>query len=288
VSQLPTLAPPPGWYPDPWAQASYRWWSGLDWTPHVSLAPPQPGMLPLPTIEPEPTLPVRAGWIALGLLLALLIGVGLVVGIAIVALDSAGVDISGGFALLAGSVLLYGPMLWWCGYVSRRWGTGSLRADLGLQWRWADAAWAVAALLGAYVAMFTIMIATSLLGLPVGSNTEGLGDVGGDTFEVIALFATAAVAAPVVEEMFFRGLVLRAMRSRFALLPALLIQGTTFGIAHFSLGLGLGAISLLLALSAIGVIYGLVAWQTRRLGATIIAHALQNAIAVTLALLLGF
>jgi hypothetical protein len=25
----------PGWYPDPWQQASLRWWAGRAWTQHL-------------------------------------------------------------------------------------------------------------------------------------------------------------------------------------------------------------------------------------------------------------
>ena len=31
----PVGATPPGWYPDPWQQAPYRWWDGTAWTSHT-------------------------------------------------------------------------------------------------------------------------------------------------------------------------------------------------------------------------------------------------------------
>lgn len=31
--------PPPGWYPDPWGLAAYRWWSGSSWGAAVSPLP---------------------------------------------------------------------------------------------------------------------------------------------------------------------------------------------------------------------------------------------------------
>lgn len=34
---------PPGWHPDPWRQAQYRWWDGAEWTFQTwGAAPPQP------------------------------------------------------------------------------------------------------------------------------------------------------------------------------------------------------------------------------------------------------
>lgn len=32
---------PPGWYPDPWAQANQRYWDGTQWTGHIT-APTSP------------------------------------------------------------------------------------------------------------------------------------------------------------------------------------------------------------------------------------------------------
>lgn len=36
--------PQQGWHPDPWSQASYRWWDGTQWTEHTHTAqvPPPP------------------------------------------------------------------------------------------------------------------------------------------------------------------------------------------------------------------------------------------------------
>lgn len=33
--QVPVGATPPGWYADPWQQATYRWWDGNAWTSHT-------------------------------------------------------------------------------------------------------------------------------------------------------------------------------------------------------------------------------------------------------------
>lgn len=51
VSHVP---PPPGWYPDPWRQAPWRWWDGGRWTAHVSQPPrPTPWLLPHIAVEAE-------------------------------------------------------------------------------------------------------------------------------------------------------------------------------------------------------------------------------------------
>jgi membrane protease YdiL (CAAX protease family) len=48
---------------------------------------------------------------------------------------------------------------------------------------------------------------------------------------VLGAFA-ASISAPVVEEVFFRGLVYRSLRNRLPVLAAALIDGTIFGLAH--------------------------------------------------------
>jgi uncharacterized protein len=50
---------------------------------------------------------------------------------------------------------------------------------------------------------------------------------------VLAGFA-AAVSAPVVEEIFFRGVLYRSFRNSFAVIPASVIAGVIFGLAHAS------------------------------------------------------
>lgn len=37
---------PPGWYPDPYRQAPYRWWDGRQWTPYASGPPGPPPATP--------------------------------------------------------------------------------------------------------------------------------------------------------------------------------------------------------------------------------------------------
>jgi Protein of unknown function (DUF2510) len=46
---MTAASPPPGWYPDPWGEAAYRWWNGSSWA-----APASPRPQPLPR--------GRSGW----------------------------------------------------------------------------------------------------------------------------------------------------------------------------------------------------------------------------------
>jgi membrane protease YdiL (CAAX protease family) len=86
------------------------------------------------------------------------------------------------------------------------------------------------------------------------------------------------IGSPCVEELFFRGLLLRSLAGRFAHLSktggAILSVGLTavcFGLAHFE------ALQLI-GLVGFGVVLGSLAWRTGRLGPGIVAHAAFNAV----------
>jgi len=97
---------------------------------------------------------------------------------------------------------------------------------------------------------------------------------------VIAL--TAVVVAPVVEELFFRGLLLRALQRRFSAPAAVAISGATFGAVHL---LDPGAYVILPALVALGMLSGVFAVRTGNLSRSILLHAGFNLLAVAAAVL---
>jgi membrane protease YdiL (CAAX protease family) len=82
-----------------------------------------------------------------------------------------------------------------------------------------------------------------------------------------------AVVAPVVEELFFRGLVLRSLERRVGTAWAVVGSAVAFGLAHFEL-------LQLPALVGVGVVCGVLAVRTGRLGPGIFVHAAFNAVAV--------
>ena len=82
-----------------------------------------------------------------------------------------------------------------------------------------------------------------------------------------------AVGAPLVEELFFRGLLLRSLAGAFPAPVAIVVSGLLFGLAHFEPVQFLG-------LAAVGMVFGALAWYTGRLGPSIGAHMAFNAAAV--------
>lgn len=178
------------------------------------------------------------------------------------------------------AIVGYGPLVAVCLLVSRRWGTGSLRADLGLSFRKVDLGWGpvtwVACFLGQIVAA-VIVVTTKL---PFESNTEGLSDRAGDRAYIISFAILAVICAPIVEELVFRGVVLRGLLSRTKVTVAVGVQGVLFGAAHIDPVRGMKNIGLVLVLSSVGVVLGGAAILLRRLAPSMIAHALLNTVAL--------
>ncbi len=228
--------------------------------------------------DPAPTLPIVAAWSAIAVLTASLIGSKYLLD----AIVGFGWPVAVYVALLA--TVGYGPSLWWCRYVSRRWGTGSLGRDIGLTPRFADLGWGPVIWLGAIVAQIGVGIVVVAFDIPVASNTEGISEISADRTYVWALVISAVIAAPLVEEMVFRGVVLRGLRSRMPVMIAVILQGVLFGAAHVDPVRGVGNVGLVLVLSGVGVVFGVGATLLRRIGPSIVAHAIFNG--VVLALLL--
>jgi uncharacterized protein len=122
-------------------------------------------------------------------------------------------------------------------------------------------------------------------GIPLVGNTEGIGEFDADRTYVVTLLIAAVIAAPLVEEAVFRGLMLRGLLSRIAVAPAVAVQGVLFGLAHVDPVRGSGNIGLVLILSVVGVVFGGAAYLLRRIGPAIIGHAMFNGLVMLIVLL---
>lgn len=227
---------------------------------------------------PHPTMPLPAALGALGVLLVSLVGGRFLVD----ALVGFGWPLVVYVAIL--SIVGYGPSLWWCGYASRRWGTGALLHDLGARPRWSDLGWGPVVWMGAVLAQLAVGAVVVAAGIPTGSNVDGMSELTADRTYVIALLVTAVIAAPVVEELVFRGVVLRGLLSRFGAVAALALQGVLFGVVHVDPVRGADNIGLAMVLSGVGVALGVAAYLLRRIGPTIVAHAIFNGVVLALVL----
>jgi len=161
-------------------------------------------------------------------------------------------------------------------------GTKHFRDDFRLRFRWIDLIGIPIGVAGQYlVALIYLPIAPHIhnfherFSAPAERLTGSSHGVG---WFVIGL--ATVVGAPFFEELFFRGVILRALARIFGRLGgvgpvlAVVLSGLLFGVAH--------AESLqLLGLAVFGIILGVVSYRTGRLGMNIVAHASFNFLALT-------
>ncbi len=189
--------------------------------------------------------------------------------------------------LAADEVGLWVALVGSVAFASKRYGSRHLAQDFGLKIRpWPDIP------LGLIIGVLCQLVVVPVLYLPfeVGNssfsrslsqpakNLVGVGKGGGSV--VVALIVL--VGAPLIEELFFRGLLLSALRSTFRRLPqridialSVLACGAIFGLAHFELLQFLG-------LFAVGVIFAAITTKVERLGLSIFAHCGFNLVAFVL------
>lgn len=161
---------------------------------------------------------------------------------------------------------------------SGEWGSGRLRADFGWWARPTDVPRAI-------VVMWVAGMAGALAVTPWHGQTSSNADwlTSADTITAVIFAGFAIVAAPLIEELVFRGVLLRALTARYGPRPAIVMQGLAFGLYHFKLG-GADNLPTMVYLAAGGIVFGIAAHRWQRLGPTIVAHALTNLL-VTVALI---
>lgn len=113
---------------------------------------------------------------------------------------------------------------------------------------------------------------------PVTLSSDVSSAFGGGEAGLILAGVLVAIAAPIVEELAFRGIILAAMGSRWGMWPAIAISSLLFAVYHASAWL-------FFPMLALGVALGWVAWTRRSLWPAISLHVLYNALAVTAAFL---
>ncbi len=140
---------------------------------------------------------------------------------------------------------------------------------------WPTVGWAALGLFSFYVlaALYTAIVqpdAEQTVAQDLGADKGTLGQIAAG-FMVICV-------APVAEEFFFRGFFYRALRSRYSILVAALIDGLLFGAIHWDFS-SAEALLIVPPLAALGFMFCLVYERTGSLYPVIALHALNNAIA---------
>ena len=164
--------------------------------------------------------------------------------------------------------------------VSHIFGTGRVRDDYGLRVRFVDLWGVPAGVVVQLVFVRILYIGLRGLGLDtsnVDQRAKDLTDRAHNGFGVTMLVLFVVVAAPIAEELFFRGLVLRSIAARYSDAVAVVGSAILFAFIHFQPLQFPG-------LALFGLVAGYCAHRTRRLGMSMFAHAAFNATAVVVLL----
>jgi len=156
-------------------------------------------------------------------------------------------------------------------------GSGSFRDDFGLRFERRDALIGVPIGLAAQFAIAAVLYALdSWFGIDtskVGDVAENLADRAHGAVGVAALTLVVVVVAPVVEELFYRGLWLRSASRRLGPAGGIVVSSVVFGLIHFQ------PIDTL-ALVGFGLVAAWLATRYGRLGPAVWAHVGFNLTAV--------
>lgn len=176
-------------------------------------------------IWPKPTVRSRE-WSARYALVAYVITFVMAIAVDAVLYFGLGVRLRVGVSVLLVDLILLGAL------VPLRQRRGLSRQDLGL--RAAPVARSVGFVMLALCVYFLVAgLWIALIRPQAGVNTLAEVKDQSSINVVLAVFAVA-VSAPVVEEIFFRGLLYRSLRNRLSIVPAVLIAGVLFGLVHIT------------------------------------------------------
>ncbi|AOY83105.1 MAG: CPBP family intramembrane metalloprotease [Moorea sp. SIO1G6] len=208
------------------------------------------------------------GFFAIGqLLLPLLIGLSL----GIVGINPANftVQMSAFYVLLTYLIMAFGGLL--VMYLSIKPFLPLPQDWFRFKWRSNWIVWGV----GGYLIALPLVIVVSLINQQLWQGNGGSNPLlplaleGQDSIALTIFFLTAAVAAPVFEEIIFRGFLLPSLTRYLPVWGAIALSSLIFAIAHLSL-------SEVLPLATLGIVLGFVYTRSRNLLAPMLLHSLWN------------
>ena len=221
------------------------------------------------TLPAGPSLALAAGGFVVGIVFASVLG----------AIALALTNDADGPALLAASFVgLWVPLVGAALLASASFGSRSVRRDLGLAFERSDLGWGVLVGIAGLVAASAAQWALSAVPDLVGTNTNFIEDQAATTLGAVVVVISTLIGAPIVEELFFRGLLQRGL-ARLGVV-AVILQALVFGLIHVTPSQGLGNVGIVVGVGVFGLVLGLAARHFRRLGPTIVGHAVFNAAAV--------
>jgi uncharacterized protein len=171
-------------------------------------------------------------------------------------------------------------------WISHRHGTGKFSTDFGLTIKAKDSWFLIVG--GALLLGIGLLLKPLADALGVSQNpqdiVQAVAEIS-DPASRVVVFLGVVILSPLVEELWFRGLLLRTLRQReYTPTAAVLIQGLVFALFHlFDGGALTGAIVVIPELFVVGSILGYLAVRSGKLSQSFFTHAGFNLV-TTLAL----
>ena len=286
--------PVPDWYPDPADPRRARWWDGTSWTLHTRSVSPRwsapaareragppldAALAVLRSRSPKP-------WGARPVVVPLVALVALIVAGLIL---TATITPSGGasravFAVVAdvGVEGLLALSVWTAGRRVAE-ANGGWGVAFGLRRpRWGDLGWAAAGIAITFLARgIVVAVANAASHGRAAREAENLQVHSVTPATVVLLVVVVGLAAPVIEELVFRGLLLRTFMRRLSFWPAAVLSTLIFaGLHTYEVGTLVGAVTLAAAVATLGLTN---CWLNRRSNSLVpgmFVHASFNLLAV--------
>jgi membrane protease YdiL (CAAX protease family) len=180
------------------------------------------------------------------------------------------------FAVIFGGQSAASFLIMWLLSMTR--GSGSLAADFGLIVRGSDW-WGVPAGMALQIAIAVITAPLIIWLFPEGAPEQGIAEIAGESQSVIdqlAVFLSVAVAAPLIEEMLFRGMLLSWLVRRMRSWLAIGVSAGAFAGIHL---LDPNAIAVIPGLFLLGLVLAWVAIKRGDLSLAIPIHSGINLLA---------
>ncbi|MGH2719191.1 MAG: lysostaphin resistance A-like protein [Actinomycetota bacterium] len=164
---------------------------------------------------------------------------------------------------------------------SKWYGSGSIWRDFGIRRErhdlWRGMGFSV---LGRVAGLVLVVPIIALNAKFSGSDVQSITGAKGDWPLYALMIAIALIGAPFVEELYFRGLLLRSLVPLTGTATAIGLQAAIFASMHLKPSYGLGNVSVFLAVGVMGVVQGIIAERYRRLGPAMFSHGIYNLAAV--------
>lgn len=194
-------------------------------------------------------------------------------------------------ALTSGPVIVITMLLSWLGWMTAVWWAATRKGDGDwrtlLKWKFVPAR-DIPIGIGVAVAFRLYELGVSAILRALGVAPESLSNtstITSQTGVILVLLALgAALGAPLVEEIFFRGLFLSVAVRNYGKWAGVIITSVVFGLMHFQPTLA-GTLTVVGQTTLIGVVLALLVLKTGRLWTAICAHLAINISGVALALI---